>query len=185
MKRIPNLITLFRILLLPVFYYTFWHFEDKRVAFLVFTIASISDLIDGYLARKFNAVSDFGKLMDPLADKLMQVSAIVCLAVAKLMPWPAAIIIGIKETLMLIGGIYALKGLNIVVYSNKFGKFASFFFSLMLCLCFFTNIWFTSDRAKLVLHIFVYISVAFSVLAMVQYGIINIIKPYKEKRLKQ
>lgn len=81
MKRhIPNLITAFRLLLVPVFAAVFFTC-DVRIAFAVFLLASASDLLDGYLARRWNVVSEFGKLFDPLADKLMQVGAVICLAI--------------------------------------------------------------------------------------------------------
>jgi CDP-diacylglycerol--glycerol-3-phosphate 3-phosphatidyltransferase len=72
----PNKITLFRIILIPVFIVVFLcGIPDRKtadiIALVIFSVASMSDFLDGYLARKHNMVTDFGKLMDPLADKLL------------------------------------------------------------------------------------------------------------------
>lgn len=157
-------------------------YADKRIAFAVFVIAALSDLLDGYLARRLDAVSNFGKLFDPIADKFLQVAALVCLTVIGFLPLTAAIIMAVKELVMIIGGWFALKSLNRVVYSNMVGKIASFVMSLSIALCFFRELWFASPGMSLALDIFIYFSVALSVLAMIQYGIINIIRPLKDKK---
>ena len=180
-KKIPNMITVFRLILLPVFLYCYFAFADKRIAFAVFVIASASDLLDGYLAPKLNAVSSFGKLADPLADKCLQVSAIVCLAVTGYLPLGAAIIIAVKELVMLLGGIFVLKKMKTVVYANRFGKLTSFFFSLTMCLCFFRDIWFYTEIGSLILNILVYTAIGLSVLSMVQYGVLNVLLPLKRR----
>lgn len=77
----PNKITLFRIILIPVFVVIFLFqltpYPDE-IALAIFAIASFSDFLDGYLARKHNQVTDFGKLMDPIADKLLVSIALIC-----------------------------------------------------------------------------------------------------------
>lgn len=182
LKMLPNIITVIRLLLVPVFIFCFFVYDDKRIAFAVFVFASASDLLDGFLARRLNAISNFGKLFDPLADKLLQVSALICLTIIGFLPLTAAIIIAVKECIMLAGGWYALKRMNRVVYSNNFGKIASFIMSLAIALCFFRKFWFASEGMSLALDIFIYFSVALSVLAMIQYGVINIIRPLNLKK---
>jgi CDP-diacylglycerol--glycerol-3-phosphate 3-phosphatidyltransferase len=79
MHRIPNLLTLFRIVLIPVFLWlVFLSAAPGRIAIalIVFAVASLTDFLDGYLARKWNVISDFGKIADPLADKLLVLSAL-------------------------------------------------------------------------------------------------------------
>ncbi len=76
-KYIPNILTLFRIFLVPVFIFQLLVIHDYFAALLVFTLASISDWADGYFARKFNVVSDFGAFFDPLADKFLVLSAFI------------------------------------------------------------------------------------------------------------
>lgn len=182
LKMLPNIITVIRLLLIPVFIFCFFAYEDKRIAFAVFVFAELSDLLDGYLARRLDAISNFGKLFDPLADKFLQVSALVCLTVIGFLPLAAAIIMAVKELAMIIGGWFVLKKMKTVVYSNLFGKIASFIMSVAIALCFFRKLWFASPGMSLALDIFIYFSVALSVLAMVQYGIINIIRPQRDKK---
>jgi len=85
--NLPNLLIIFRIVLIPVFLFFFLNAEPmaygsafRWVALVVFSIASITDYFDGLLARKWNTVSNFGKLMDPLADKMLVCSALIALA---------------------------------------------------------------------------------------------------------
>jgi len=180
-KYIPNIITAVRLLLVPVFIVVFFNC-DIRWAFAVFLFASASDLVDGYLARKWQVVSDFGKLFDPLADKVMQISAVICLAIKGMIPVLPVVIAFAKEGLMLLGGLLLLKKRNFVVYSNTFGKLASFFFSFVVCLCFFKDFWFTTSVAQCILDVLVWLSVVLSVVAMLQYAYRNAIKPILMER---
>ncbi len=77
--NLPNLLTVFRILLVPFFiYYLFQESQSYRIlAFAIFLVASITDLIDGYLARKWNQETEFGKFLDPLADKVLVIGAFI------------------------------------------------------------------------------------------------------------
>ncbi len=82
MSRIPNILTVLRVLLIPVFLWlAFFNRTGDHIAWalLVFAIAAFTDFLDGYLARKWNAISDFGKIADPLADKLLVLSALAAL----------------------------------------------------------------------------------------------------------
>ena len=131
---IPNVLTIIRIILIPVF--TILFFKGHKMASLaVFCAASLTDMLDGYLARKLNQITDFGKLFDPLADKLMVLTAMVCQGIDGVFPWIAIMIVAAKELVMVLGGIYMLSR-NIVVYSNYVGKTAQvcFIASLILSL---------------------------------------------------
>ena len=83
---IPNVLTMIRLLLVPVFVVLFLK-GHKMASLGVFIAASLTDMLDGYLARKLNQITDFGKLFDPLADKLMVLSAMVCQGIAGVFPW--------------------------------------------------------------------------------------------------
>ena len=98
---IPNLITLFRILLVPL---TIWLIVSELFlpAFLVFVIAGISDGIDGFVAKRFNQVTELGAYLDPLADKLLLVSIYMTLGFAALMP-PLLVITVVSRDVMIIG----------------------------------------------------------------------------------
>ena len=137
--NIPNVLTMLRIILIPVFVAVFFstpHDRDKIAALVIFAAASITDMFDGMLARKLNQITDFGKLFDPLADKVMVVTAMVCQALIGVFPWIAIIIVGVKELIMMLGGIFMLSK-NVVVYSNYVGKTAQVFFLAPLLLSFF------------------------------------------------
>ena len=136
---IPNVLTMIRLVLIPVFVAVFFstpHDRDKIAALVIFAVASITDMFDGMLARKLNQITDFGKLFDPLADKVMVVTAMVCQAVIGVFPWIAIIIVSVKELIMMLGGIFMLSK-NVVVYSNYVGKTAQVFFIASLLLSFF------------------------------------------------
>ena len=137
--NIPNVLTMLRIILIPVFVAVFFstpHDRDKIAALVIFAAASITDMFDGMLARKLNQITDFGKLFDPLADKVMVITAMVCQALIGVFPWIAIIIVGVKELIMMLGGIFMLSR-NVVVYSNYVGKTAQVFFIASLLLSFF------------------------------------------------
>ena len=96
--NLPNKLTMLRVLLIPffVFFLLVPAFSDngKYIATVIFIIASLTDLLDGKIARKYNLVTNFGKFMDPLADKLLVCSALICLVdMKKLESWITIIII--------------------------------------------------------------------------------------------
>ena len=159
---IPNVLTMIRLLLVPVFVVVYFRTsaEPKYAALAIFAAASLTDMLDGYLARKLNQITDFGKLFDPLADKLMVLSALVCQAVTGVFPWAAVIVVACKELFML--------SRDVVVYSNIVGKAAQVCFILSLILSFFhvpLAEWGT--RLDLIL---LWITVGLAVLAMVVYA---------------
>ncbi len=125
-RHLPNYLTVFRILLVPIFlYFLFLSAIPARIliALLIFVIAAITDYLDGMLARKMNLISDFGKLMDPLADKLIVLSALAGLC--WLLPFQISIavffiILARELTITILREIYQKKG--IVVAADFFGK---------------------------------------------------------------
>lgn len=132
---IPNILTILRMVLIPVFVLLFFS-GHRHWALGVFLIASATDCLDGYLARRLNQITDFGKLFDPLADKLMVLTALVCQGIAGVFPWAAIWIVAAKELIMVLGGLFMLNR-GVVVYSNYFGKTATVFFIVALILSFF------------------------------------------------
>ena len=163
---IPNMLTILRIILIPVFVVLFFQ-GNKMAALGVFVAASLTDMLDGYLARKLNQISDFGKLFDPLADKLMVLTAMVCQGIAGVFPWSAIIIVACKELLMVLGGVFMLSK-DVVVYSNYVGKAAQVFFILSLILSFFHE-QLAAWGAQLDI-IFLWITVGLAILAMIIYA---------------
>ena len=165
--NVPNVLTMLRLALIPVFVAVFAAGHDK-LALLTFVIASLTDLLDGYLARKNHQITAFGKLMDPLADKLMVVTALICQGVKGVFPWQAITIVMLKELVMIVGGVYMLQH-DIVVYSNLRGKLAQFSFILALILSFwhseFTHLPVPLDRVVL------WVAVVLALVALVDYSV--------------
>lgn len=113
-----NLVTMLRIAFIPVF--VFFLFTDNRVvALVIFCILAASDALDGYLARKFKTASKFGILLDPLADKLLVVSALIFLIGRGVPAWMAWFII-IRE--FFIVGLRMLLGKGLVIPASSLGK---------------------------------------------------------------
>ena len=135
--NVPNVLTMLRAALIPVFLILYYSSMQYRALF-VFLLASATDLLDGYIARKYNLITNFGKLMDPLADKLMVISVLFVQTLSGILPPAAVIIVVAKELIMVLGGIYMLKK-GIVVYSELVGKAAQFLFIAAIALSFFHN----------------------------------------------
>lgn len=123
MKHIPNILTIIRFLLIPIIIILILS-GNYLLGLIFFTISSITDILDGIIARKFNFISDFGKLMDPLADKLTQISVLTALVIRNIIPLWILLIIVSKE-FVLISGASFLYGKDVVVYSKWFGKLAT------------------------------------------------------------
>jgi len=131
MKHIPNILTTFRLFLIPVFAYFVIFAYNLWAAAIVFIIAGATDVADGFIARKCNAISDFGKFYDPLVDKLFQISAVVCLYIARILPnWIIFFIIFKEGSMIIIGMIFYFK--KIVINSHWYGKAATVVFYLAI-----------------------------------------------------
>lgn len=136
-KHIPNILTIFRFLFIPIIlYYIFT--KNYLCAFIFFTISGITDILDGFIARKFNLISNFGKLMDPLADKLTQISVLTSLVLVKIIPSWILVIVFLKELIMVIGASF-LYGKDVVVYSKWYGKLATVLFYLAIVISLISN----------------------------------------------
>jgi len=126
-KNIPNFLSAIRLALIPVFIYLFFN-EAKPIAALIFALASATDILDGYLARKNDWVSPLGKILDPLADKLMQGAVICCLAIFNLdniFFVGIAILFLLKESAMMVGACIVIRKKHDIVVSNWYGKAAT------------------------------------------------------------
>ncbi len=148
---VPNILTYIRLLCVPAFAVVFFCVNAAEnvnvyIAFAIFVFASATDVLDGFIARKYHITSDLGKMMDPLADKLLQVTAIVCLTVNQYVKVSSIgmlsvvfpIIIGVKELYLVVCG-FLLSSKNIIVHSNIFGKIAAFALATGIILSFFVS----------------------------------------------
>lgn len=129
-----NKLTLLRVILIPV-YLVIWYLDfvgNNLVALAIFIIASVTDFIDGYVARHYNQVTDFGKFMDPLADKVLVITSMICFCAMGRFPAWALVIVIARE--------FAVSGLRLVAVDNGrviaagwSGKVKTF--ATMVCLC--------------------------------------------------
>lgn len=136
--NVPNVLTALRFVLIPVFAY-FLYTEHYIVAVILFLAGGITDVLDGYIARKYNLVTSLGKIADPLADKLMQITALLILSswgLNKIPIWLIAIILA-KEILLGIGAIILYKQDNFVASANWYGKMVTVVFYLAIIMLIF------------------------------------------------
>lgn len=164
MMNIPNILTVIRFCLIPVFIYVFYNPEihnNLLWGIVVFIVAGATDLLDGYIARKYGLITKWGKLMDPLADKLMLITVLVSLYVKGIIPVPIILIVFVKEFLMIAGAAFLYKNRNIVVEANFFGKAATASFYVAV----------VATVLKLPYYnMLLYIAVVLALIALVQYG---------------
>ncbi len=121
-SNIPNILSVFRILLVPVFIYLFQVTKQHGWAVAVFLLAGLTDVVDGVLARRYNWISDIGKILDPFADKCMQIAALLCLGQSGFVPWWIVTVLVLKEFALLVGAFCALKKEKVYVQSGWYGK---------------------------------------------------------------
>ncbi len=169
--NIPNLLTILRIILAPVF--MFLLLNDKYVAaFIVLFIASITDFLDGQIARRFNMMTEFGRLLDPIADKVLVFCTIIALLIRFNFPLWVGIIIMSRDVLLLLGGlIFLRKNLQNSLTPNIFGK-VSTFFQLTTIMVFILAA--LKGYYALWIDILIYLTVAITLLS----GIIYIFRAY-------
>lgn len=135
--NLPNKLTVLRVIMIPFF--VFFMLTDyagaasKWIALAIFIIASLTDMLDGKIARKYNLVTNFGKFMDPLADKLLVCAAMICLVeMGKIASWMVIIIIS-RE--FIISGFRLIAADNgVVIAASYWGKFKTVFQMVMICL---------------------------------------------------
>ena len=124
--QFPNLLSLLRIVIIPFigYYLSKANFQSTMTCVALLVVAGITDVLDGYLARRMKQVSRLGMVLDPLADKILAAALVVMLVFFRdLSLWLALVIVG-RDLLILVAGILLLKGKNVVVPSNLTGKYA-------------------------------------------------------------
>lgn len=119
---IPNLLSFFRICLIPIFVWLYFCHKESGLSAIVFIVSGISDIADGIIARKFNMVSNFGKFFDPIADKLTQIVVMGCLIYDYPLLAIALAILAVKEILAAILNMITLKKTGFVVAAVWHGK---------------------------------------------------------------
>lgn len=181
MKHIPNILTCLRILMVIAFIVLFIH-KQYAICLILYLAAFLTDILDGFLARKFNWVSNFGKLVDPFADKFMLISALVCLCAAKAFPVYLLIVLMVKEALLITGGIIMLKKKKVAVYADYWGKLATGLFVAAITLSL-VKLAFTDAIPDVLLTVLYILALAVSVFSLFHYAYLAgfIGKKYRDK----
>ncbi len=166
---IPNILTSIRLAAVPLLAWLIWNWPQYQLSgFITFLSIWLTDLLDGWIARRFNCTSEFGKLFDPLVDKIFQIATAVMMFMIGRIPLWVPIFIIIRESLMILGGWYLLQARDTVVYSDIFGKAATMLYVLAFGLLF----WLPDDPDWLRDIIFI-LPVLLSVAATVNYSYKN------------
>lgn len=181
--NLPNKLTIFRAILIVPFvllllggYHGWGWFEAifggimeyvDFIALAIFIIASLTDLIDGKIARKYNLVTNFGKFMDPLADKLLVCAALIALVeMGRIPSW--IVIIIISREFIISGFRLIASDNNVVIAASYWGKFKTTFQMIMVCLMI-ANI----SQLQILTDIVMWISLALTVISLVDYLVKN------------
>lgn len=137
LKYIPNLLTTFRLLLVPVFVWFFWSDREDALmmALFIYLLAGVTDVLDGFIARRYQLVTKIGTVLDPLADKMMLMTALVCLFLKSLIPLIVLLIMLLKELFLILAAIVLFFSKDkVVIPANKLGKAATLLFTLTVAL---------------------------------------------------
>ena len=166
--NLPNKLTVLRVILIPFFVAALlWDGGDNEtlriVAAIIFIVASLTDMLDGKIARKYNLVTNFGKFMDPLADKLLVCSALICMIELEQIPAWMVIIIISRE--FIISGFRLVASDNgVVISASYWGKFKTTFQMIAVVLMIF-NI----EALQLVTTVMIWIALILTVVSLVDY----------------
>lgn len=122
---IPNMMSMFRIVLIPVMIAAYTKYHHVVATILLLIVSGISDIADGWVARKFDMMSDFGKVLDPIADKLTQLALMLCLVFGRPHMWYLVILLVVRETIMFFGGLFSFYRTGEVGGAEWHGKAAT------------------------------------------------------------
>ncbi|MEE0715676.1 MAG: CDP-diacylglycerol--glycerol-3-phosphate 3-phosphatidyltransferase [Eubacterium sp.] len=167
--NLANKLTTFRVLCIPIFV-VFMLIEsipyNYYLAAIVFIIASITDLFDGKIARKYHLVTNFGKFMDPLADKMLVSAALICLTPKMIPSW--VVIIIISRELFISGFRMLAADQGIVLAAGWWGKFKTAF-SMVMIIVLIVNTPLNNSVLYIIGQILIWISLALTIISMIEY----------------
>ncbi len=182
---IPNILSIIRILILP-FIVWLYLIHNYKLSFILLILSGLSDVVDGFIARKFNQVSDLGKVLDPIADKLTQVCVVLALAIGNMQNvaiWVLLIILVAKEFATLIMAVYLLNNGTKAVSAKWWGKVST-------VLLYITMLFIVISKYKIFVYADIYITVLASlsaialIVSITGYAKLFVINPKKEKNGK-
>lgn len=177
MVNIPNSLTVFRIMLIPIYLYIFfspfpYHVE---ISFFILILAGITDIVDGYIARKYKLVTEFGKMMDPLADKLMMLTVITSFFITERISLWALLFFFVRDVGMIVtSAFFHFRGKK-TVPANAFGKLTTVLFYIV-----FTLIMFQYPNGETALWVVIAFSFVTSAIYLVKVRLLNRVLDQKE-----
>lgn len=177
MKKIPNILTVIRLFMVPLFWWMY--FKNPAYGGIVFIAACVTDVVDGFLARKLDAITKFGMLVDPLADKMMQISAVVCLFISGIFPQWIVTVLVMKELIMIISASFLFKK-DVVIPANKVGKTATVLLSVMVVYFMFFND--VSPKTSEIISVILGIMAFFVLISYLLLTIKNLVKKNEGQR---
>ena len=164
LKYIPNILTVLRFFLIP--FTVYYLINDQFILAIVFLcLSGLTDVLDGTIARKFNFITNFGKLIDPLADKITQLSLLGTLVLKDIIPLWILVIVLVKEAAMVAGASF-LYGKELVVSSKWYGKAATVLFYLAILLSMIFRDLGIQTSVDLIIY---YIAVIMTIFSLVMY----------------
>lgn len=169
---IPNLLSLLRIILIAPFVIFFLQ-KNYIAAAAVLIVSGLSDAFDGFIARTFNQVTQLGKMLDPIADKLTLIAIMVCITIFSPIVLPVMIVLIIKDVVMLIGGSRLVKTGIAPPAAKWYGKVGTFVFYVVVCLIVFLKAAFNYENDILSV-VLLSISCAIMVFALIKYALVYI-----------
>ncbi len=185
---IPNLLSVLRIVLIVPFVYYFLK-ENYIIAAIALIISGLSDALDGFIARTFNQVTDIGKVLDPIADKLTLISIMVCVTVLSPIVLPVMVVLILKDLSMLIGGCILIKKKITPPAAKWYGKVSTFMFYISVCIIVFLKAAFNYENSvvSLLLLSFTTLMMIFSLIKyfMIFLSLLNENKDRKDIGIKE
>lgn len=165
LKNIPNILTIIRFILIPVIFY--FALQDNYIVAAIFLVLSgVTDVLDGHIARKYNCITNFGTLFDPLADKLTQISTLVVLVIQKVIPFWILLIVIAKELIMIVGASFLYHKDTIAIPSKWYGKLATVVFYIAIFFSMINKQFALNYSFDLYLY---YIALALTIFALIMY----------------
>lgn len=171
---VPNVISMFRLLLIPFFIWSYIGLRNNLLTVILLAVSGLSDVADGFIARRFNMVSDLGKALDPFADKLTQIAMLFCLAFRyRLMIIPLVLLV-IKEFIAGTTGLAVIKATNVVRSAEWHGKAATAVLYVTMILHIFWPLIDPPDIPRTVSVVSVAVTTAVILLSFVLYTVRNV-----------
>ena len=181
---IPNILSIIRILMIPLIVWYYCVDKNLTLAFILFTVSALTDVADGYIARRFNMITDAGKILDPIADKLTQAAVIfcLCLTINSVEMWILLGVLVVKEIAMLVMGLLSLKAVDEINGAKWFGKLSTVVIFLVVGInSLFTNL------NPLIHSLSIAFAIGFMSVSLIKYAMFyrKLILEYRKKKLEK